>query len=104
MSKETRYLKGVIFRLYTEDANRDRIEQKINAMKMRNLTLHNATGKYNGIDEPTLIIELIIWNDNYGVNINDTRRIFRELSDYIKLINKQECVLLTEQPIKFELY
>lgn len=96
-------MKGLQFRLYTEALDINRIINYATVKGLKNFTCIDATGKYNGVSEETLIIEYITPIDNPFI-IDRTRRIFKDISDRIKKFNNQECVLLTEQPINFELY
>lgn len=96
-------MKGVQFRLYTENLNRDKIIKYANIQGLENLTYYNANGKYNGVEERTLIIEYIAPIES-KVGIDAIRDAFKILADYCKVMNSQVCVLLTEQKIDFELY
>lgn len=69
--------------------------------------LHALYDKIETLDlenkEATIIIEYIMPNKN-KVDTKAVREAFKIIADYCKVINNQETVLLTEQPIKFELY
>lgn len=96
-------MNGVQFRLYAENLNADDIIGETTHFGINNFTYYIVDGKYKGIGEQTLIIEVII-GENWNYGIDRTRQAFKNLADYIKELNNQESVLLTEQPIKYELY
>jgi hypothetical protein len=76
----------MLYRIYTEDKNREAIE-KICSEVFDGFTIIHANGYYKGIKENTIIIEIV-------VSIPDLRAI-KYLADNIKRLNHQESVLIT---------
>jgi hypothetical protein len=72
-----------MFRIFTEDVNRDRIES-ILASKFDSFTIIPAAGRWNGNVEPSLVIEI------EGVSLDAVRTAAEE----IKSANSQAEVMI----------
>lgn len=79
-----------LYRIYTEDKNRDKIEKAANHM-LGDYTLIQGMGYWKGSKENTIIIEQI--------SRSDWAAPMTFLAKAIKELNHQEAVLLTWQEI-----
>jgi hypothetical protein len=77
------------YRIYTEDKNRADIETIV-ARHFDSFTIIPTIGYWKGVAENSLIIEI------FG---NDQFTTVKEVAEYIKELNKQECVLVTRTPL-----
>lgn len=73
-----------LYRLFTENKNRAELE-KLVSEHFSGFTLYNATGYWHKQKEKSLIIEIVA--DDVDANITT-------LAEAIKVINKQEAVLI----------
>lgn len=80
------------FRIYTEDKNRDKIEELL-AIAFDGFTVIRTKGFWKGVPENAIVIEVFT---------RDTKLI-RALCGAIKRCNKQEAVGLTIENVDFEL-
>ena len=80
----------LIYRIYTEDLNREKIEQNVSDF-FDGFTVYSAIGFWKTKKEKSLIIEIL------GKE-SDKRNVFW-LADLIKESNKQESVLVTTEII-----
>jgi hypothetical protein len=81
------------FLIYTEDINREQIAD-LTSKILGGATIHLGNhGLWQGTFEDSLIIECI--GNNEGA--------VRELASKIKVVNKQQAVLITKEPVKSEL-
>lgn len=77
-----------IFRIYTEDINRDGIESAMKHNGFEGYNLSSVTGFWRGTQEPALVIEVIT---------GDRKRV-QAAADEIQRVNKQESVGVVEIP------
>lgn len=80
----------ILFRIQTEDKNRESIEELISDF-FDGFTILSGTGYWKSDKEDTLVIEVI--------GPEDIRANIEHCADIIRKSNNQECVLVTEQPI-----
>ena len=78
----------MIIRLYTEDKNRETIKSVCDEF-LRGYTLIPAQGVWRGVQEASLIIEVV------DSPMNFPRKACQKVARKIKRINKQEAVLIT---------
>ena len=78
----------MLYRIYTEDVNRDEVEQLISS-KLDSFTLLTGIGYYKGEKEQCLIVEII--SDNPIISLKVKR-----LAEQIKKLNKQHSVLVQQ--------
>ncbi len=81
----------MLYRIYTEDKNRESIEALVNQY-FSGFTIIETTGYWEGTKEKSLIIE-IITADHNGSTV-------RVLAEAIRSKNKQQSVLVTSTEIK----
>jgi len=80
-----------LYRLYTEDKNREEIEQAANVL-FHAYTLSTAIGVWRGTKENSLCLEVF-------AQANELQTAWykmKVLAAQIKTLNEQECVLLVE--------
>ena len=81
----------ILYRIYTEDVNRERIKQKA-FEDLNSFTFLTGTGYWRGAREDCLIIEILGGESN--------REDVLRLASWIKTHNKQDSVIVTEQVVK----
>lgn len=77
----------ILYRIYTEDVNRDRIEQ-ICLKELTGFTITTGTGHWNGHREKCVVIDIL--------GQEQDRDAVQRVASSIKTANKQESVIVTE--------
>lgn len=80
-----------VYRLYTENKNRDWIEGLADR-HLTSYTLYVASGRFEGKSEPSIIIEVISDSDAMPV-------VMKALAARIKYLNEQQEVWITSHDI-----
>ena len=80
----------ILYRIYTEDKNRDEIEQRVSQNTV-GYTVLTGTGYWKGDREACLIIEVL------G---GETRDNVLQIAAWIKEHNEQDSVAVIEQEVK----
>lgn len=89
----------MVYRIYTEDKNRDKILAETSA-RFTGFTVIPVLGSWAGVQEASLIIEVISFaGANHGYN----KTAIKELAEAIKALNSQEAVLITVSYLEAEL-
>ena len=83
------------YRIYTEKKNRDKIRNLLNVC-FECYTIIEGQGTWKSKGEKSVIVELLLNGD-----VNE-RRVYA-VADSIKILNKQEAVLITSQEIETRL-
>lgn len=81
-----------LYRIYTEDKNRERIEEEVSKY-FDGFTIYEAIGYWKREKEKSLVIEILRSGWDYKQGTAET------LAENIRILNKQEVVLLTEQKV-----
>lgn len=82
-----------IYRIYTENVGRRQVAELVSKY-FKGFTILDATGYYKGQAERSMVIELMA-SDHQS-------HVIRFLSKVIAQKHNQECVLVTEAPVKGE--
>jgi len=85
------------YTIYTENKNLDKIEAILNdSLIIEGYTIINAQGYWQGVKENALKIEILLEPcDKFNYT-----NIIKTICKKIKVVNKQEAVLLTIEKIK----
>ncbi len=83
-----------VYRIYTEDTNRTQLLILVSS-NFEGFTLYNATGYWKGVPESSLVIEIL--------GTQDLAPKIKALAHNIRVLNKQECVLVTTAKVTGEL-
>lgn len=83
-----------LYRIYTEDVRRDKIEHLLNQY-LESFTVYSGRGYWNFQSEASLMIEAVLPSSFDGV--------IKMLAKRIKATNKQDAVLITSQDVDSEL-
>jgi hypothetical protein len=83
-----------LYRIYTEDKNRENVHHALIEQGLENYTFIEAKGVFEGKSELSLIIEYI------GSSLDWIK--LKLVTNDIKQDNQQQCVLLTSQDIGVE--
>jgi hypothetical protein len=81
-------MKGLTFRIYTEDVRREELIN-LTSLKFEAFTTYEGVGFWRGLEEKSLIIEVLATEDFELVEKN-----IQDLAFEIKSLNKQEAVLV----------
>lgn len=89
--------KMVLYRIQTEDKNRDGIEKTVSDF-FDGYTVLSGTGFWKSDKEPTLVIEILAESASHNLNWANVKHI----AEIIKESNNQECVLVTFESLVAE--
>ncbi len=81
-------VRKMLYRIYTEDIYRDRVERICNGSFVTGFTLFTADGYYNGNKEKSLVVEYV------GESDAETRTLVDFVAKQICHALKQKCVLV----------
>ena len=87
-----------VYRIYTEDINRETIETLADEM-LPEYTIYNAVGKWDHVKENSLILEYIDFG-SFVSSEHDMATIIWNVATAIKKLNNQQVVLTTVQDIQ----
>lgn len=82
-----------LYRIYTEDKNRERIEEEVSKY-FEGFTIYEAIGYWKMIKENSLVIEIIT------KNVVESGLEIKVICGFIKALNSQESILLTMQDME----
>jgi len=85
------------FKIYTENKNTRKLIELVKS-ELEAATVYFATGIWQGATEESMIIEYITGE----VDAEIMRQRLRKLMEKIKIMNKQECVMLTVENVQVE--
>jgi len=93
---------AIRYRLYTEDLNRDKIMERVNA-DFHGYTVFDATGSWMGKTEKSIVIEIVSDSESMTDTMRaDLALTVRALAGDIARMNWQQTVMVTREVIESE--